>query len=434
MTAVRWLILMSVALLAAGVGYGVARREPTPKAAPDRPLVETSTDSVSKWIGAASCAGRSCHGAIEPRGGDERRQDEFTTVAARDPHAKAYRTLLSDRSKEMVRRLGRADGQAHLDGRCLTCHATPSVRDADVSRPFRDAETAFGVGCESCHGPARVWLHEHVRPGRDNESASEPKRLDDAWTRARTCAGCHVGQSGGDVDHDLIAAGHPRLLFEFVSLDSALPVHWRTKPRDVAFDWFVGQIVSADASLAVLAERCVHPARPWPEFAEFDCYACHHDLTNPSWRQNRANSKPGVLPWNSWNFDVIVRLLKEHDISADDWIVLRRAMERLSADRTSLSPLVDRAKVSLRLLSNRAGEWTNENGGAAKLEVFLKRSDWSDAASWEAAEQYFFALRALAAAGDPMRRDRLDRFERRRGFAPGFISPRRFDPATFFGR
>jgi hypothetical protein len=39
----------------------------------------------------------------------------------------------------------------------------------------------------------------------------------------------------------------------------------------------------------------------WPELAQFDCYACHHDLKSPSWRQQRGyKGKPGrpdMRPW-----------------------------------------------------------------------------------------------------------------------------------------
>jgi len=81
--------------------------------------------------------------------------------------------LFDERSQTMVRALGRADGNAHEDKRCLACHATPlAVASGPPSelwakmREFtpddvwtapaamKSSEAAFGVGCESCHGPA----------------------------------------------------------------------------------------------------------------------------------------------------------------------------------------------------------------------------------------------------------------------------------------
>ena len=40
----------------------------------------------------------------------------------------------------------------------------------------------------------------------------------------------------------------------------------------------------------------------WPELALFDCYACHHDLKNPAWRQERKTptgtpGRPGMQEW-----------------------------------------------------------------------------------------------------------------------------------------
>ena len=47
--------------------------------------------------------------------------------------------------------------------------------------------------------------------------------------------------------------------------------------------------------------------KPWPEFAEHDCYACHHDL------QAEQKRKPGksadILRWSSWNVSMTHRAL-----------------------------------------------------------------------------------------------------------------------------
>ena len=53
-------------------------------------------------------------------------------------------------------------------------------------------------------------------------------------SRIEQCAGCHIGQDarGGlplrDVNHDLIAAGHPRLNFEFAAYHENQPKHWKS--------------------------------------------------------------------------------------------------------------------------------------------------------------------------------------------------------------
>src|SRR5205823_3686488 len=110
---------------------------------------------------------------------------------------------------------------AHEEQRCLSCHVAP---DYDVNKPPCDAPyfKTDGVSCESCHGPAQDWLARHHLDAWKNETRAEKNRLGMTDTqslagRAQLCARCHVGAAGMDVDHDLLAAGHPRLSFEFAA-------------------------------------------------------------------------------------------------------------------------------------------------------------------------------------------------------------------------
>jgi hypothetical protein len=468
MRTVRFLILASVVVIIGAVMYDAWRPDAPPTKSTAAAAAERVNAMASIWTGSPSCVGRSCHGGLEPRTDGACLQNEYTTISANDPHARAYQVLFEKRSTDMVRLLGRADGKAHEDARCLACHATPLAvaagapsADWALAHGFsanerwtapaevKSAETFFGVGCESCHGPASAWVYSHFpkpkspRPLSDllvTRTAVSP--LDNDVVRAGTCAGCHVGASAHalfgerNVDHDLIAAGHPRLLFEFVSLQEAMPSHWKPKRRDATFDWFVGQMAGARASLKVLRERALAPSATWPEFAEFDCFACHHDLKEKSWRQRvsfGANSKPGRLPWNSWTYSVISRLLKQHQLPTKEWDDLRDEMAKVDpAARQTVLGLIDRAEARLRELDGKASAWRSK-AGAAKLTEFLASPDWKSADSWEAAEQYYFALMALKAASDDADLvRRLTEFEDRRGFDGGFTSPRQFDPEVFF--
>src|SRR5205807_4323806 len=105
--------------------------------------------------------------------------------------------------------------------------------------------------------------------------------------RARACATCHVGAPGREVNHDLIAVGHPRLRFDFGAAHTRLPQHWDRRkdlqryPDLEARAGAVGQVVSARAALELLvfqADDSVAKKNPppWPEFAAYDCAACHH--------------------------------------------------------------------------------------------------------------------------------------------------------------
>jgi hypothetical protein len=115
-----------------------------------------------------------------------------------------------------------------------------------------------------------------------------------------------------EVNHDLIAAGHPRLTFEFSAFYDLIHKHWHheyevtkypSRHGNATFDadaWQIGQLVAAEASLKLLAHRA--DSGVWPEFAEHSCTACHHDLKGESDRQKRGydGRRPGVMPQNPW--------------------------------------------------------------------------------------------------------------------------------------
>src|SRR5262249_36477726 len=168
---------------------------------------------------------------------------------------------------------------------------------------------ADGVGCESCHGPSARWLGPHTtidwrqesRPVKEGLGLYDTKTL---ARRAEICAGCHVGDRSRnglparDVNHDLIAAGHPRLTFELASYLDNVPAHWDEQdensgpvgPNQRAKDfsiraWAIGQWASENAALDLTAGRAEVPGAPWPELSEYDCFACHHDLRDDPWRR-----------------------------------------------------------------------------------------------------------------------------------------------------
>lgn len=419
MRTVRWIIVVWVSLLAATLIFE-ARRRPAPVI--EEPIARPIAARQGMWTGSASCVGRSCHGGLEPRptqpGDDGCQQNEYTTIAARDPHARAFRVLRNERSRQMARLLGDPDGAADTMPRCLACHTT------SVDESLAKIERSFGVGCESCHGPAASWIDEHHR--KDKKKPPGLVRLDHPEVRAKACAVCHVGSAGGDVDHDLIAAGHPRLLFEFVAFNEGLPPHWKPKPRDVAHDWFVGQIAAAEATLDVLTHRAESPAAPWPEFAEYDCFSCHHDLKTDSWRQLTARKhKAGTLIWDSWNTSVIDRLLEQNKLSAAPWRSLQGVMQSLPPDRASVLLKASDARNRLKELAQKDSRGLE---GIGRLRKFVEGQP-KMFESWEAAEQHWLAMRALVAATqDPSLAAKRDALAARRGLTPGFDSPKEFDP------
>ena len=71
----------------------------------------------------------------------------------------------------------------------------------------------------------------------------------DVVKRTEKCASCHIGTADKSVDHEMIAAGHPDLVFDLEAFSAAMPRHWQSaQPADPwqnVRNWSVGQIVPA---------------------------------------------------------------------------------------------------------------------------------------------------------------------------------------------
>ena len=308
-----------------------------------------------------SCSTSNCHGALAANPQESAiRSDEYF-VWLNDPHAQAFRALSGERSRTIFQRLGVTDVQSKpLPGQadnfhrhwtnCLACHETSHQMATTSATAGHSVMRGEGVSCESCHGPARDWLHLHYQP-EWKESVSEGRKRElgfvsghDLPAQVKQCADCHVGSSsGGEVDHSLIAAGHPALRFEYVWYLSRLPKHWKPGRREAharqtaqAIDppppasdensmreWLIGQLVTTIASMEQLERRVARggPHAPEPEFAEYNCFACHHSLRGMSWRRDRGI--PGLasvgerrsrltVSWGNWNLDLIPILADQH--------------------------------------------------------------------------------------------------------------------------
>jgi hypothetical protein len=257
-----------------------------------------STTESANYVGPGSCSAAACHGAIRPVSGARILQTEYSTWVSQDRHARATDVLSNSISQRMGRTLGIGDpAQAP---KCLACHSL----EVPVSARGRNFTTE-GVSCEACHGPATGWLGYHVT--RDATHLESVRRgmydTKDVVRRTEKCLTCHLGTGDKFVDHEMIAAGHPDLVFDLEAYSAAMPRHWRETSDADAFTpvrtFAVGQLVHLRASLDRLARRVKGPS--WPEYGELDCFACHHSLTRPedSWRQAWGydhRARPGLPP------------------------------------------------------------------------------------------------------------------------------------------
>lgn len=277
------------------------------------------SEPLAKFQGARSCAATACHGSVAPdvREGHIGRH-EYLFWFDRDPHARAGRDLVNERGTSILERLGARDRKGQILkpevlANCQGCH-DPQPPKAQRGLTFALNE---GVGCEQCHGASERWIGDHYR-GEGTRAKAEGLGMrftKSPEVRASVCMPCHVGSPQFEVNHDLIAAGHPALKFEFAAYHDLLPKHWnesrdrgRTKQLELEL-WLAGQLASLQASLELTAARAERafipkeaPAGIWPEFAEHDCFACHHQLEGSvSWRSERGYAgKAGSAPQMNW--------------------------------------------------------------------------------------------------------------------------------------
>ena len=404
------------------------------------PRLEPSPTSEPRRVGMNSCAARGCHGAVgatDPGQGNVYIKDgAYTTWLNYDPHARAYDVLLESRSVAIADKLkGPLDGKpAHEAALCLSCHATvgPPEAKAPGVAPLRD-----GITCESCHGPAESWQDKHLALAWRNQPAAIKARdgmtdLGTPLARAGNCVGCHVGDRsrGMDMNHDLIAAGHPRLNFEFASYQAIYPKHWKEEHEKAgtsggkataagdfeARSWAVGQVVTARAVLDLLTSRALAskggaarkapaPEAIWPEFSEYECFACHHGLTKPSPFQGpgHALGRPGRLPWATWPSAMLPELAKgragiDLDAAGSPWTELRTEMGRGVPDADKVAELAARGTRQLdALLEGLETEPFDSARVNSLLKEFTSRSP-NAAEGWDRAAQHFLALSSLARA------------------------------------
>ena len=263
--------------------------------------------ATHRVIGTAGCTAASCHGGRSLIGG------EASAWLVRDTaHRRAFDVLFNETSQRMAKQLGLK--AAHTEARCLACHSTEASQPG-VTHGERFA-VEFGVGCESCHGAAGAWVSKHTERSWRSQSADFKSSLGfrdlrSLTVRSETCVACHVGSARATVDHDLIAAGHPRLTFEMAAYHDLLPKHWDAaaeRRRDPAQElrlWAIGHGASAKAMSDIAVARAEFAIRDrathvTPDLAEFDCYACHHDLAEPTRGRPTLTSPLGTPRWGSW--------------------------------------------------------------------------------------------------------------------------------------
>jgi Cytochrome c554 and c-prime len=376
-------------------------------------LLLAQTVETPKYTGPGSCASPSCHGGVQVRTTTSVQQNEYSTWVVKDKHAHAFAVLTNPVATRMAKILGPEKlGSAKADTapKCLACHAL-SVLEADRARTF---DSTDGVSCESCHGPASNWLGPHTTKGWTHERsvAAGMRDLRDPVHRAENCLTCHLGTADKAVDHEMIAAGHPDLYFELASFTAAMPRHWIEHAADdrTKDDPFADVRMLAAGQAVQLREQLQRVARnaqgnAWPEFADLDCFACHHSLTDAdnSWRQalGYAGRRAGNPPWNLSRYAVLRQIANEMD--RESGRRLETEVDKLDTIMSSGNPDRTQAAAQARTTADIAGRIAQQMSTASFDQARIQRLIEAIASDGEtvsregerAAEQATMAVQSL---------------------------------------
>jgi hypothetical protein len=353
---------VAIAALIAVAAVTVAQN-PAPPANPQPATRNDAPAQPGRYIGVASCTNSGCHGSTQPLDTTHVLQNEFYTWLNNDRHAQAYNILFSDRSARIVRNM-RLKKKAYEEDACLDCHTT----NVPASLVEGAVDPEDGIQCETCHGPASGWRNEHAEEGWTHEQSVARGMIDLRALNARgtLCTGCHVGNGKKEVDHELIASGHPVLAFELDNYTESMPPHW-TPGREThgVRAWSVGQVVKFRQSLDNLARHA--RGDEWPEFSDMSCYNCHHALKSSGARQERGWPDRAGLP--AW--------------SPQHWGMLRLLIGRVSTQsRDELDPLVRTLARGVSRMNDPNAVAANADRARRIVDALIPRVDamrWSDA-------------------------------------------------------
>ncbi len=353
---------------------------------------------------AASCASTACHGGPRPGVNNTAaiRGAEYPAWLNRDPHAQAYRSLCSEQGTRILERLKILDGANIIDragfNDCLACHNSTQQTSSEIT--INDSINQFqpvnqfrreGVACDRCHGPSEAWRNRHYGPewptqvvGKDAHELGFIAN-EDLLTRARMCASCHIGDAQRNMNHDMIAAGHPPLLYEFATYHNRLPKHWRDartgdRQNYESTLWLVGQVAALEAQVSLIEARAAKTTSTgiWPEFAHLNCAACHQTLNDKPTQNKYETSQAGWSRWNRWAMENLLLSPTSPNPAPPAQAELKAALAALERALVSLNTEPDEVRAR-----------------AADLKMALAM--WVDAPSQQIAIQRFSAKQLQAA-------------------------------------
>ncbi|WP_116367712.1 multiheme c-type cytochrome [Parahaliea mediterranea] len=362
------------------------------------PLPETGANPHE---GVASCATSVCHGKVSEDESAPVWLNEYRIWLRNDYHSRAYRTLQTEQSEAIARKLGLPSAAGAKI--CLDCHADNVATEAR-GRRFQISD---GVGCEACHGGAGQWLESHAEAGTSHADnlAKGMYPTEQPLERARLCLSCHLGTKDKFATHQIMGAGHPRLAFELETFTVNQPAHYEVdadyrerKPAIASVNmWLAGLAVTGQQTLELLQEDWFTQQSLMPELSFYQCHACHHPMNDLRW--SPEGTPPGTVRLNDASLLVLAEVLDV--LGSGDAATLRSGIQQLhQASLNSRGAVVTQAKSLAARLDPIARQVSAGSYGADDMRRLraglLQRAAAGRFRHFTAAEQVFLAVETLA--------------------------------------
>ncbi len=441
--------------------------------------VPPSCAADGSQIQSGSCASATCHGGVVGRGPVW--NYSYSVSRSADPHATSGNLLYDADSRLIIAALDPAaidpNGLAYdlvLRRRCISCHLSATPADITSNKPLDRTLVSQGVDCQSCHGQADDWLDAHVLttwagPAR-YESSTGMLDTESLVGRTDGCIRCHIGSRTADgmvrdMNHDVIAAGHPALRFDLLIYNDNMPHHWDDQSAsELAFGASavtarrVGRSLGLAAAARLSSERAeaaqtqstiAEPNSmlrvPWPELSDFDCFGCHQSLVPRLYRppvstdgETKLQVSDGLPLWNAWFTAMearagtdLYRMFKPKPGMNADWIVAANRIAGLHRTRAvqeaAAKPAGGLAQISAIKRSLRAKTPSDWNDAAAIfLDLDAALRDLANQPEWAN-----FAKPAVVSLNENVAPVLRFVIETPSDDSKRLRSPKDFDPRTF---
>jgi hypothetical protein len=196
----------------------------------------------------------------------------------------------------------------------------------------------------------------------------------------------------------MMAAGHPRLVFE---LDTYLELwrtsggreHYRKKaPTNHSALWVKGLVDSSRRQLSLIEQHGAGRMGPIPDFGVFACHSCHRDLRLTAFGGSSAlGTAPGDVRWQDAHLLVLRRVTAALQLGSRT--ELNRAVIALQkaahGDASSLRAALTQTRAALSAVEQQMGSvsWSaaQMNAVAQALTDASRRGEFPDPAAAEQA-------------------------------------------------